>query len=206
LLNVGLTGGIGAGKSEVTRRFAALGATIIDADALAREVVAVGTPGLDAVLGEFGEAMRGPDGGLEREKLASVVFNDEAARLRLNGIVHPLIATRVMELMAAAQAANPDGVIINDVALIVEADAAGRYETIIVVDAPEATQLDRLTRLRGMTEDAARARMATQASREQRLAIADHVIVNDGDLDALDAQVDGVWAALVEQAAAKPGT
>jgi dephospho-CoA kinase len=196
VLNVGLTGGIGAGKSEVTKRFAALGATIIDADALAREVVAVGTPGLDAVIEEFGAEMLGGDGGLDREKLASVVFSDEAARLRLNAIVHPRIAERVAALMADAKAADPDGVVLNDVPLIAESGVAGRYDVVVVVDAPADVQLDRLTRLRGMTEAAARARMATQATREQRRAIADHVIVNDGDLDALDAQVREVWAAL----------
>jgi dephospho-CoA kinase len=196
MLNVGLTGGIGAGKSEVTKRFAALGATIIDADALAREVVAIGTPGLDAVITEFGADMLGADGGLDREKLAAVVFSDEAARLRLNGIVHPLIATRVAELMADAQARNPHGVMLNDVPLIAEAGVAERYDVVVVVDAPVEVQLDRLTRLRGMTEDAAQARIAAQATRDQRLAIADHVIVNDGDLDALDAQVNEVWAEL----------
>jgi dephospho-CoA kinase len=196
VLNVGLTGGIGAGKSEVTKRFAVLGATVIDADALAREVVAIGTPGLGAVIAEFGPEMLGPDGGLDREKLASVVFADEPARLRLNAIVHPLIAERVAALMADAQAGDPDGVVLNDVPLIAESGVASRYDVVVVVDAPTEVQLDRLTRLRGMTEDAAKARMATQATREQRRAIADHVIVNDGDLEALDVQVRAVWDAL----------
>jgi dephospho-CoA kinase len=193
VLNVGLTGGIGAGKSEVTRRLAALGATIIDADALAREVVAIGTPGLEAVIAEFGTDMRGADGGLDREKLAGVVFSDKAARGRLNAIVHPLIAERVAELMAAAEQGPPDTVVVNDVPLIAESNVAARYEVIVVIDAPAEVQLDRLTRLRGMSEAAAKARMASQATREQRLAIADHVIVNDGDLDALDTQVGAVW-------------
>jgi dephospho-CoA kinase len=158
--------------------------------------VAIGTPGLETVIAEFGEQMRGPGGGLDRAKLASVVFNDEPARQRLNAIVHPLIANRVAELMSAAQEADPDGVIINDVPLIVESDAAGRYELVVVVDAPESVQLDRLIRSRGMSEDDARARMAVQATRDQRLAIADHVIVNDGDLEALEEAVDAVWAEL----------
>jgi dephospho-CoA kinase len=196
VLNVGLTGGIGAGKSEVTRRFADLGATIIDADALAREVVDVGTPGLTAVVAEFGEQMLAPDGSLDREKLAALVFNDDAARQRLNGIVHPLVGERVMQLMTDAQEHNPDGVMINDVPLIVEANVAERYDVIVVVDAPEETQLDRLTRVRGMTEADARARMSKQAGRDERLVIADHVITNDGDLDALQAQVEAVWSAL----------
>jgi dephospho-CoA kinase len=203
MLNVGLTGGIGAGKSEVTRRFAARGATIIDADALAREVVEVGTPGLAAVVAEFGEAMLAADGSLDREKLAGVVFNDDDARLRLNGIVHPLVAERVMALMADGNSANPDGVMINDVPLIVESGVAERYEVIVVVDAPTDTQLDRLTRLRGMSEADAKARMAKQASREERRAIADYVVDNDGDLDSLEAQVEHVWAELDRRAAEK---
>jgi dephospho-CoA kinase len=195
VLNVGLTGGIGAGKSEVTRRFAALGAVIIDADALAREVVEPGTPGLAAVLAEF-PGVEAADGSLDRDALAAKVFGDDAARARLNGIVHPLIGERVAELMAAAQAGPPDSIVINDVPLIVEAGVADRYAVIVVVDAPLEVQLDRLTRLRGMTAEAAQARIDVQASREDRLAIADHVITNDGDLDSLQRQVDTVWAAL----------
>jgi dephospho-CoA kinase len=196
VLNVGLTGGIGAGKSEVTRRFAALGAHVIDADALAREVVAPGTPGLEAVIEEFGPGVRAADGSLDREAVAAIVFNDDEARTRLNGIVHPLIGERVFELLAEYEAADPDGVLLNDVPLIAEAGVAERYEVIIVVDAPVETQLDRLVRLRGMTREAAQARIDVQASREQRLALADYVITNDGDLDALDRQVTEVWAAL----------
>src|SRR5581483_4096552 len=195
----------GAGKSEVTKRFAALGATIIDADGLAREVVAVGTPGLEAVVAEFGETVRAADGSLDRDKVAALVFTDDDARQRLNGIVHPLVGERVVELMAKAQEENPDGVVINDVPLIVEAKVAERYDVIVVVDASPETQLDRLVRLRGMTEPDARARMSKQASREQRLAIADHVITNDGDLVALQAQVDEIWAQLSGQASGQIG-
>jgi len=203
VLNVGLTGGIGAGKSEVTKRFAALGATVIDADALAREVVAIGTPGLDAVIAEFGEEMRGDDGGLDRDKMAALVFNDDEARQRLNGIVHPLVGERVFELLAQAERDDPDGILLNDVPLIVEAGVAERYEVIVVVDAPEDVQLDRLLNIRGMSEADARARMGKQASREDRRAIADYVIDNSGDLADLQRQVDEVWAALVERAHAK---
>jgi dephospho-CoA kinase len=200
VLNVGLTGGIGAGKSEVTRRFAALGARIIDADALAREVVEPGTPGLAAVLVEFGPEVEAADGSLDRDALAAKVFGDDEARARLNGIVHPLVGERVLELMAQASEAGPDTIVINDVPLIVEAGVAERYDVIVVVDAPVEVQLDRLTRLRGMTREAAQARIDVQASREDRLAIADHVIVNDGDLEALQARVDEVWADLVSRA------
>jgi dephospho-CoA kinase len=200
VLNVGLTGGIGAGKSEVTRRFAALGATIIDADALAREVVALGTPGLAAVLAEFGPEVEADDGSLDRDALAAKVFGDDAARARLNAIVHPLIGERVGELMAAAEAGPTDTIVLNDVPLIVEAGVADRYAVIVVVDAPLEVQLDRLTRLRGMTPEAAQARIDVQASRAARLAIADHVIDNSGELEALQPQIDAVWAALVSVA------
>jgi dephospho-CoA kinase len=196
VLNVGLTGGIGAGKSEVTRRFADLGATVIDADALAREVVDVGTPGLSEVVAEFGDGMLASDGSLDRDKLAALVFGDDDARRRLNGIVHPLVGERVVQLMTHAQEHNADGVVINDVPLIVEAGVAERYDVIVVVDAPEQTQLDRLTGVRGMAEADAKARMSKQASRDERLAIADYVITNDGDLDGLQAQVDEIWAQL----------
>jgi dephospho-CoA kinase len=194
--NVGLTGGIGAGKSEVTTRFAALGATIIDADAIAHEVVALGTPGLDQVIAEFGTEMLAADGSLDRARLASVVFADDGARRRLNAIVHPLVGARVAELMAELNRVDPEGIVINDVPLIVEAGIADRYDVVVVVDSPVELQIDRLTRLRGMAGDDARARIAAQASREQRLAIADHVIVNDGDLSRLDAAVGAVWTQL----------
>jgi dephospho-CoA kinase len=198
VLNVGLTGGIGAGKSEVTRRFAARGATIIDADAIAHEVVAIGTPGLESVIAEFGGEMRAEDGSLDREKLAAVVFADETARGRLNAIVHPLVGARVAELTAEVEQRDPDAIVVHDVPLIVEAGIAERYDLVVVVDAPVEVQLDRLTRLRGMAPEAAQARIEAQASREQRLAIADHVIVNDGDIAALDAQVRDLWARLAE--------
>ena len=203
MLNVGLTGGIGAGKSEVTRRFAALGAHIIDADALAREVVEPGTPGLDAVIAEFGPEVRAANGSLDREAVAAKVFGDDEARARLNAIVHPLIGERVFALLAEYEQADPDGILINDVPLIAESGVAERYEVIIVVDAPVETQLDRLVRLRGMTREAAQARIDIQASRDQRLALADHVITNDGDLDSLQRQVDDVWSALQSRAHGK---
>ncbi|HVU61137.1 MAG TPA: dephospho-CoA kinase [Mycobacteriales bacterium] len=196
MLNVGLTGGIGAGKSEVTKRFAALGAKVIDADAIAREVVEPGTPGLAAVVAEFGAGVQAADGSLDRDAVAAIVFADDDARARLNAIVHPLIGERVAALLAEYDADDPDGILINDVPLIAEAGVAERYEVIIVVDAPVEVQLDRLVRLRGMTREAAQARIDVQASREQRLALATHVLTNDGDLDSLQAQVDQVWQAL----------
>jgi dephospho-CoA kinase len=204
VLTVGLTGGIGAGKSEVTRRFAALGATIIDADAVAHEVVEVGSTGLGQVIAAFGRDMLAADGSLDRERLAAVVFADDAARDRLNRIVHPLVGTRVAELVAMAGERDPDGIVVNDVPLIVEAGIADRYDVIVVVDVPVELQLERLTTLRGMSTAAAQARITAQASREQRLAIADHVVHNDGDLAALDNQVRDIWAVLLVTPRAEP--
>jgi dephospho-CoA kinase len=203
VLNVGLTGGIGAGKSEVTRRLRARGAVVVDADAIAREVVEPGTPGLAAVVAEFGAEMLTPAGSLDRERLAEKVFGDEQARGRLNAIVHPLVGARVAELMELVQVNDPDAVVVNDVPLIVEAGIADRYDVVVVVDTPPELQRERLVALRGMTPQAADARIAAQAPREARLAIADHVIANEGDLSDLDAQVDAVWQALLARRPAR---
>jgi dephospho-CoA kinase len=134
--------------------------------------------------------------------VAAIVFGDDGARARLNGIVHPLIGERVFAKLAEYEAEDPDGILINDVPLIAESGVAERYQVIVVVDAPVETQLDRLVNQRGMTREAAQARIDVQASREQRLALATYVIVNDGDLDSLQAQIERVWAALKERAAA----
>jgi len=193
VLNVGLTGGIGSGKSEVARRLAAYGALVVDADALAREVVAPGTPGLRAVVEAFGAQVLRPDGSLDRERLADTVFSDAAARRRLESIVHPLVAARTAEITAAA----PRGaVVVHDIPLLVEQGLAARYDVVVVVDAAEETQLARLMASRGMSAEAARARLAAQATREQRLAGADVVISNDGSLEDLDRQVEELWARL----------
>jgi dephospho-CoA kinase len=198
VLRVGLTGGIGSGKSEVARRLVAHGAVLIDADVAAREVVEPGTPGLAAVVAEFGEEVLLPDGSLDRERLGSIVFADAGRRAALNAIVHPLVGDRMRELNDAA----PDGsVVVYDVPLLTENNLAGMYDTVIVVDAPVETQVARLVGARGMTEEAARARIAAQASREQRRAIADHVIDNSGTLDELSAQVDALWTELSAKAA-----
>ncbi|MFI1579237.1 dephospho-CoA kinase [Embleya sp. NPDC020630] len=191
--NVGLTGGIGAGKSEVARLLAELGAVVIDSDRIAREVVAPGTPGLAAVVAEFGESVLLPDGSLDRPGLGRIVFGAPERLAALNAIVHPLVGARAAELTAAA---GEDAVLVNDVPLLVENDLAGLYDLVVVVDAAPETQLDRLVRLRGMPEADARARMAAQASREQRLAVADVVIDNDGPLAALEPQVHSLWARL----------
>jgi dephospho-CoA kinase len=199
LLRVGLTGGIGSGKSEVSRRLADRGAIVIDADAIAREVVAPGTPGLTAVAAEFGVAVLLPDGTLDRERLGEIVFADPARLAALNGIVHPLVGRRMAELEASAA---PDAVVVHDVPLLAENNLAAGYDVVIVVDAAPQLQLDRLTRLRGMKDDQARARMAAQSSREQRLGIADLVIDNSGSLADLDRRTGEVWDKL---RSAKPG-
>ncbi|MFF7413053.1 dephospho-CoA kinase [Streptomyces lydicus] len=193
MVKVGLTGGIGAGKSEVSRLLASYGAVVVDADKIAREVVEPGTPGLAAVVEEFGENVLTPDGTLDRPKLGGIVFNDPEKLKALNAIVHPLVGARSAELEASA---GPDAVVVHDVPLLTENGLAPLYDTVVVVDAAPQTQLDRLVRLRGMAEDEAKSRMAAQATREQRLAIADLVIDNDGPLEALEPQVRAVWERL----------
>jgi dephospho-CoA kinase len=199
MLNVGLTGGIGAGKSEVTRLLASYGATVVDADRIAREVVEPGTPGLAAVVAEFGPEVLRADGTLDRPGLGAIVFADADRRKALNAIVHPLVAERSAALQ---QAAGPDAIVVHDVPLLTENGLAPHYDLIVVVDAAPATQLDRLVRQRGMAEPEARSRMAAQAAREERLAIADLVIDNDGPLADLEPQVRKVWEQLRARAAA----
>ncbi len=199
MLKVGLTGGIGAGKSEVSRLLVGHGAVLIDADRIAREVVAPGTPGLAAVAEAFGPQVLAADGSLDRPKLGSIVFADPERLAVLNSIVHPLVGARSREL---ENSAADDAVVVHDVPLLAENALVPLYDVVIVVDAAPETQLDRLTRLRGMTEEDARARMAAQATREKRLEIADIVIDNDVPLDALQRRVGEVWADLVRRAQA----
>ncbi|MGA5441240.1 dephospho-CoA kinase [Streptomyces griseoincarnatus] len=197
MLTVGLTGGIGAGKSEVSRLLVERGAVLIDADRIAREVVEPGTPGLAAVVQAFGEEILAEDGSLDRPRLGALVFNDPDKLATLNSIVHPLVGARSREL---EEAAPEDAVVVHDVPLLTENGLARLYDVVIVVDAGTGTQLDRLVRLRGMSEEDARARMAAQATREQRRAVADIVIDNDVPLDALERRVKEVWADLVRRA------
>ncbi len=202
-MRVGLTGGIGSGKSEVSRRLAARGAAIIDADLAAREVVAPGTPGFKRIVATFGDGVVASDGALDRERLGAIVFADADRRAALNAIVHPL----VREWMAAAEQAavesrGPGLVVVHDVPLLAENGLAKLYDRVIVVDVPPQVQLARLVSARGMTEEQARGRMAAQATREQRLAIADIVIDNSGSLADLDHRIAEVW----EQLAATPET
>jgi len=198
VLRVGLTGGIGSGKSEVARRLAEHGAVLIDADVAAREVVVPGSPGLAQIAKVFGESVLRPDGSLNRERLGQIVFGDPGLRARLNEIVHPLVR-EWMEAAerAAVRAALPPGpVIMHDVPLLAESRGRAGFDVVIVVDVPPDLQLDRLVSLRGLAADQARARMAAQAGQEQRLAVADIVIDNSGSLDDLDRRVAEVWADL----------
>lgn len=188
---VGLTGGIGAGKSAVAARLAALGAVIVDADRIAREVVAPGTEGLARVVETFGGGVLTADGTLDRAALARVVFADDAARQRLEEITHPLVRLRTAEIVAAAP---PDAVVVNDVPLLVEKGMAGLYELVIIVFASLETRLERLARVRGMTREEALARIAKQATDEQRRAVADIAIDNDGSPEDLDRAVTAAWA------------
>ncbi|MER6468247.1 dephospho-CoA kinase [Streptomyces collinus] len=197
MLKVGLTGGIGAGKSEVSRLLVEHGAVLIDADRIAREVVAPGTPGLTAIVEAFGPDVLTPDGSLDRPGLGSIVFADAQKLATLNAIVHPLVGTRSREL---EDAAADDAVVIHDVPLLTENGLAPLYDLVIVVDTSPETQLDRLVRQRGMTEHDARARMAAQATREQRREIADIVIDNDVPLDTLRKRVAEVWDDLARRA------
>ncbi|MFJ5706721.1 dephospho-CoA kinase [Streptomyces sp. NPDC093105] len=198
MLKVGLTGGIGAGKSEVSRLLVSYGAVLIDADRIAREVVEPGTPGLAAVVAAFGEDVLTAEGTLDRPRLGSIVFADPERLATLNAIVHPLVGARSAELEGAAA---PGDVVIHDVPLLTENGLAPLYDLVVVVDASPETQLDRLVRLRGMAADEAGARMAAQADRAARLEIADLVIDNDGPLDALEPQVRKVWEELARRAA-----
>jgi dephospho-CoA kinase len=198
VLRVGLTGGIGSGKSEVSRRLAGYGAVVIDADAVAREVVEPGTDGLAEVVKAFGRKMLLPDGRLDRARLGGIVFGDPDLRARLNAIVHPRVGARMAEL---ERTAGPCAIVVHDVPLIAENGRAGAYDVVVVVDAPPRVQTERLVRSRGMTRDQAEARMAAQATREQRLAIADIVVDNSGSLAELDRQVAGLWSELCRRAA-----
>jgi len=202
MLRVGLTGGIGSGKSAVSERLAALGAVVIDADKAARAVVEPGTPGLARIEEAFGTEVLAPDGSLDRAKLAGIVFGDDAARARLNAIVHPLVHEHMRDAeKAAIGAGGPDAVIVHDVPLLAEGGRGNEFGIVIVVDASPEVQVQRLSAQRGMPEDQARARMSAQATRDQRLAVAGIVIDNSGTLADLDRRVAEVWSDLRRQAA-----
>ncbi|GAA4552562.1 dephospho-CoA kinase [Amycolatopsis samaneae] len=191
MLRVGLTGGIGAGKSTVADRLAEHGAVLIDADRIAREVVEPGTDGLAEIASAFGLDVLSPDGSLDRAALAAKAFADEDSRKRLNAIVHPRVGVRTAELMAAAA---PDAIVVHDIPLLVEGGLAAAYHLVVVVDAPVETRVRRLVSARGMAEEDARARIRAQASDEQRRAAADVWLDNGGAADVVLAEVDTLWA------------
>jgi dephospho-CoA kinase len=191
-MQVALTGGVGSGKSTVARLLVEHGAVLVDADAVAREVVEPGTEGFAAVVERFGQRVVTGAGRLDRPALAAIVFGDDEARAALNAIVHPLVHRRMAELAAAAPA---DAVVVHDIPLLVEGGADRGFAAVVVVEAPTALRIARLVE-RGMTERDARERMAAQATDEQRRAVADELIVNDGSLDQLAERVGEVWIRL----------
>ena len=202
MLRVGLTGGIGSGKSEVARRLAEHGAVLIDADVAARQVVEPGSPGLAQIAAAFGDEVLRPDGSLNRERLGEIVFGDPGLRGKLNAIVHPLVREWMQEAERAAVQTDGDAIVVHDVPLLAESRGKAGFDAVIVVDVPPDLQLERLVSQRGMAAEQASARMAAQASREQRLAVADIVVDNSGSLDDLDRRVTEVWSDLERRAAA----
>ncbi|MET4581330.1 dephospho-CoA kinase [Conyzicola nivalis] len=198
---IGLTGGIASGKSSVAARLAERGAVVVDADKVAREVVEPGTPALAAIADHFGGGVLAADGSLDRAALGAIVFSDPEQRLVLNGITHPAVWERTRTLIAAAEARDPDAVVVYDVPLLLE--GKGRrpieFDLVVVVDASAATRLRRLVELRGLTEQEAKHRIESQATDEERLAIADVVIDSDGGLERTLAQADALWDSLRER-------
>jgi len=193
-VRIGLTGGIGSGKSAVARRFVELGAVVVDADAIARDVVERGTSGLASVVAEFGADVLTASGELDRAKMAGIVFNDADRRKALENIIHPLVRERSQALIDEA---GDDAIVVYDVPLLAEqvgtpSDRRDEFDLILVVEAPVSVRLDRLE-ARGLTREDAQRRIDNQASDEQRREIADVVIVNDDSLDVLEATVDDLW-------------
>lgn len=195
MLRIGLTGGIGAGKSTVSATFSRYGAVVVDGDVIAREVVEPGTEGLAALVEAFGPGILLPDGALDRPALAAIAFSDDDKRATLNGIVHPLVARRRSELIAAA---GSDAIIVEDIPLLVESQMAPMFPLVIVVHADVETRVARLTEIRGMSEEDARARIAAQATEPQRRAVADVWLDNSGDPDDLAEQALALWRQRIE--------
>ncbi|RJN31369.1 dephospho-CoA kinase [Nesterenkonia natronophila] len=193
ILHVGLTGGIASGKSAVSQRLAEHGAVVIDADQLAREVVDVGTEGLAQIVNEFGDGVVAEDHSLDRAALGQMVFDDEAARERLNAIIHP----KVREAAARRREAAPEGaVVVEDIPLLVETGQQDRFDVLVVVQAPEAERLRRMREDRGMDRREAKLRISAQTTDQQRAAAADVVLDNSGTLEELYAQTDRLWEEL----------
>lgn len=196
---IGLTGGIASGKSTIASRLASHGAVVVDADRIAREVVEPGRPALAAIAERFGPAVIAADGSLDRPALGAIVFADEEARLALNAITHPAVLAESTARFAAAEAADPDAIVVYDVPLLVESANEYPFELVVVAHADAATRADRLVRLRGMDRAEAERRIGAQASDEQRLAVADVVVDTGGTLEHTHDQVDALWERLRER-------
>lgn len=192
-VRVGLTGGIASGKSTVSTILRELGAVVIDADELARDVVAKGTPGLAAVVEEFGPDLLTAAGDLDRGAMGALVFTDEAARRRLEAIIHPLVFERIVALEAEAPAG---AVVVHDIPLLAESGRADTFDAVVVVETPEEVQVERMIRDRGWTEADARSRIAAQASAEDRRAVATYLVENSGSREELRRQVEKIYAEL----------
>ncbi|MFS2089350.1 dephospho-CoA kinase [Paenarthrobacter nicotinovorans] len=190
MLKIGLTGGIASGKSVVASRLRELGALLIDADVIARQVVEPGTPGLEQVVEAFGPGILDHDGGLDRPKLGSIVFREPAQREILNAIVHPLVRKSAAAIMNGAGAGD---IVVQDIPLLVETGQGSTFHLVLVVDAPDELRVQRMVELRGMTPEDARSRMAAQASRAERQAAADVILDNSGSREDLLAAVDALW-------------
>ncbi len=192
---IALTGGIASGKSTIAARFADLGAVVVDADAISREVVAPGTPALEAIRHGFGDGVLRPDGSLDRAALGRIVFAAPAKRHLLNGIVHPSVLHRSQEAFAAALAQDRRAVVVYDVPLI-DQRGTGEFDRIVVADAPAAVRVERLIRLRGLDEQEARNRVGSQMTDEDRRALATDLIDTSGTLEQTRSRADAVWARL----------
>ncbi|MFC8796485.1 dephospho-CoA kinase [Promicromonospora sp. NPDC057138] len=201
MFRIGLTGGIAAGKSVATARLAELGAVVIDHDLLAREAVAPGSIGLAEIVEAFGDTVLAPDGSLDRPGLGALVFADAAARSRLNGIVHPEVRRLSAEREAMAAAADPAAVVVHDIPLLVETGQAGHFHLVVVVHTPAEQRVRRLVEGRGLSEDAARSRLASQAGDDERLAAADFTLDGSGSEDDLRTQVDTLWQRVATEVA-----
>jgi dephospho-CoA kinase len=200
VLLVGLTGGIASGKSVVAARMAEHGAVVVDADQIAREVVEPGTPALARIAEEFGPGVLAPDGSLDRAALGALVFSDPAKLAILNGITHPAVRELSQRRFAEAGQFDPDAIVVYDVPLLTEARAADEFDSVVVVSAPEATRIERMVSLRGMSRAEAERRIRSQVPEEQRRALADHIIESGGTLEQTLARADEVWDELRKRA------
>lgn len=195
MLHIALTGGIASGKSAVAARLVANGAVLVDSDAIVRQLQEPAQPGLVAIAREFGPQVIAADGSLDRRALGELIFADDDARARLNAIIHPLVRARSKELVEAAVTEHGDDVVIvHDIPLLVETGQAEDFDMVLVVEASRQERIRRMVTNRGMSATDAAARLDAQATDDQRRAVADHVFVNDGSLDDLEAAVDQWWA------------